>query len=224
MRINEIVCVLYSFFKVRKKGARERKLKNERQSGKHGPKNRKAPNLPHSSHLSLVRYRNFREYNLMIFADDRMGKTLARFGLKFSKEEPESFSDNYPQVIGIECDVRLKGDQYQKLVDEIRTSKTSERAIVEPIIVKMTELAKEIKSSIDELSKAKSTQLKEPRDLTKEIESLLTANELTFSQLLAALKTTAPTLSSHLDRMVAENRIERTEVGRNVVYRRKVSE
>jgi DNA-binding transcriptional ArsR family regulator len=160
----------------------------------------------------------------MIFADDNMGKALARFGLKFSKEKPESFSDNYPQIIGIECDVRLKGDQYQKLVDEIRTSKTSEKAIVEPIIVKMTELAKEIKSSIDELSKAKSTQLKEPRDLTKEIESLLAENELTFSQLLATLKTTAPTLSSHLDRMVAENRIERTEVGRNVMYRRKVSE
>jgi DNA-binding transcriptional ArsR family regulator len=83
----------------------------------------------------------------------------------------------------------------------------------------MTELAKEIEAALDELSKVKSTQLKEPRDLTKEIESLLTSNDLTFSQSLAALRVTAPTLSSHLDRMVAENQIERTEVGRYVIYR-----
>jgi DNA-binding HxlR family transcriptional regulator len=150
-----------------------------------------------------------------------VSKALARLGLKFSKDKPESFNPDYPQVIEIECEVRLKEDQYQQLVHEIRASKTSENVIVERIAFKMTELAKEIKVAIDELSKVKSTQLKELRDLTKEIESLLTSNELTFSQLLAGLRTTAPTLSSHLDRMVADNRIERTEVGRNVVYRLK---
>jgi molecular chaperone GrpE (heat shock protein) len=160
----------------------------------------------------------------VIFADDKMERTLARLGLKFSKEKPESFSPNYPQIIQIECDVNLREEQYRQIISEIRKSKAAEKEIVEPIVSKMVELVREIRTAIEELSKVKSTQLKEPRDLTKDIESLLTGREFTFSQLLFALKTTAPTLSTHLDRMVAENRIERMEVGRNVVYRGKVSE
>ena len=150
-----------------------------------------------------------------------MDKTLARLGLKISKEKPESFSPNYPQIVQIECDVKLREEQYQQIISEIRKNKASEEAITEPIVSKMVELVKEIRAAIEELSKVKSAQLKEPRDLTKEIEELLTEKEFTFSQLLFALKTTAPTLSAHLDRMVAENRIERMEVGRNVVYRSK---
>jgi DNA-binding transcriptional ArsR family regulator len=150
-----------------------------------------------------------------------MEKTLARLGLKISKEKSESFSPNYPQIVQIECEVKLREEQYQQIISEIRKNKPSEKAIIEPIVSKMVELVKEIRTAIDELSKVKSTQLNKPRDLTKEIEELLKEKEFTFSQLLFALKTTAPTLSSHLDRMVAENRIERMEVGRNVVYRKK---
>lgn len=151
-----------------------------------------------------------------------MSRTLARLGLKFSKERPEAFSPKYLQVVGIDCEVKLQQEQYELLLGEIRSSKPSQKEIVEPILSKMTELAQLVKDALEQASKVKSSQLKEPRDLSKEIEALLAAkNELTFSNILDELHTTAPTLTSHLDRLVSQNKLERAEIGRNVVYRLK---
>lgn len=147
-----------------------------------------------------------------------MNKALAKLGLKFSKGTEETFSPNYGQIVEVHCTVRLQKEQYEQLIQEIRKSKTAEKAIVEPILSRMAELAKEVKDVV-ESSKAKSTQLKEPRDLSKEIEELLGQNELSFTQILRTLNTTATTLTKHLEQLLAENRIERREVGVNVLYR-----
>ena len=154
-----------------------------------------------------------------------MSKALARLGLKFSKGKPESFSPEYSQVIELHCEVRLRQDQYLQLIEEIRKSKTSEKAIVEPILSKMTELARNVRDAVDQSSKLKVTQLKEVRDLTKEIEELLSAKgELSFTRILESLQTTAPTLSKYLDRLVAGSKLERREVGQNVLYKLKRGE
>jgi len=154
-----------------------------------------------------------------------VSKALARLGLKFSKGKPESFSPEYSQVIELHCEVRLRQDQYLQLIEEIRKSKTSEKAIVEPILSKMTELARNVRDAVDQSSKLKVTQLKEVRDLTKEIEELLSAKgELSFTRILESLQTTAPTLSKYLDRLVAGSKLERREVGQNVLYKLKRGE
>lgn len=148
-----------------------------------------------------------------------MSKALARLGLKFSKGKAESFTHEYSQIIGVRCVVRLQQDQYLELIEEIRKSKTSQQAIVEPILSKMVELARDIKQAVDQLSKVKPIQPKELRDFTKEIEELLsTKGELSFTQILEALQTTAPTLSKYLERLVADSKLERREVGQNVLY------
>jgi len=149
-----------------------------------------------------------------------VNKALAKLGLKFSKGMEESFRDRYGQIIAVHCTVKLQEDQYLQLVEEIRKNKVSEKAIVEPILFKMAELARDIKQLV-ESSKPKSTQLKEPRDLSNEILALLEGKELTFTQILRALNTTATTLTKHLEQLLAESKIERREVGPNVLYRLK---
>jgi DNA-binding transcriptional ArsR family regulator len=82
----------------------------------------------------------------------------------------------------------------------------------------MTELAR----LFEESTKVKSTQVKDARDFSKEIEDLLaTKSQLTFSEIQEQLKITAPTLSSHLEKLASQNKIDRTVIGRNVVYRLK---
>jgi DNA-binding transcriptional ArsR family regulator len=88
----------------------------------------------------------------------------------------------------------------------------------------MTELATFVKETA-ESTKVKSSSLKETRDFSKEIEELLAAkNQLTFSEIQEQLNMTAPTLSSHLERLASQNKVERTVIGRNVVYRLKNGE
>jgi predicted transcriptional regulator len=149
-----------------------------------------------------------------------VSKALGRFRLKFSKANEEAFSPSYGQVIEVHCTAKLQEDQYERLIQEIRKNKTSEKAIVEPILSSMAELAEQVKAAV-ELTKAKSSQLKEPRDLSNEIMELLDEKELTFTQILRALNTTATTLTKYLEQLLAESRIERREVGPNVLYRLK---
>lgn len=151
-----------------------------------------------------------------------MSKALARLGLKFSKDRPESFSHRYSQIVGINCEVKLNQEQYEQLLREIRNSKTSQKEIVEPILSKMTELAQFVKDALESTTKVKSSQLKESRDFSREIEDLLAAkSQLTFSEIQERLNITAPTLSSHLEKLASQNKVERTVIGRNVVYRLK---
>jgi len=151
-----------------------------------------------------------------------VSKTLARLGLKFSKDRPETFSHRYPQIVGINCEVKLSQEQYEQLVKEIRSSRNSQTEIVDSILGKMTELAQFVKDALESTAKVKSTSLKESRDFSKEIEDLLAAKtQLTFSDIQEQLSITAPTLSSHLEKLASQNRIERTVIGRNVLYRLK---
>ena len=85
----------------------------------------------------------------------------------------------------------------------------------------MTELTALVREMVDS-TEVKSISLKEPRDFSKEIEELLAAkNQLTFSDIQEQLNITAPTLSSHLEKLASQNRVERTVIGRNVSYRLK---
>lgn len=149
-----------------------------------------------------------------------MNRALAKLGLRFSKGTEESFRDRYGQIIVVQCTVKLQEDQYLQLVEEIRKNRVSEKAIVEPILSKMAELARDIKQVV-ESTKLKSAQLKEPRDLSNEIMELLEGKELTFTQILRALNTTATTLTKHLEQLLAESKIERRAVGPNVLYKLK---
>jgi Fic family protein len=151
-----------------------------------------------------------------------VSKALERLGLKFSKDRPETF--RYSQL-GINCEVRLNKEQYEQLLMEIRNIKTSEKEIVEPILAKMTELEHLVGNALDSTTKVKSSQLKESRDFSKEIEDLLASkSQLTFSEIQEQLDITAPTLSSHLEKLASQNKVDRTVVGRNVVYRLKTGE
>jgi len=149
-------------------------------------------------------------------------KALGRLRFKLSKGTEETFSPRYGQIIEVHCTVRLQKEQYEQLIQEIRKSKTSEKAIIEPILSGMAELAKQVKESV-EFSKVKSAPLKESRDLSTEILQLLEGKELTFTQILRTLNTTATTLTKHLEQLLAESKIERREVGPNVLYRLKES-
>lgn len=154
-----------------------------------------------------------------------MSKALARLGLKFSKDRPEIFSHPYSQIVGINCEVGLNQEQYDQLLKEIRNSKTSQKEIVEPILGKMKELAQFVKDALESTTKVKSTSLKESRDFSKEIEDLLaTKSQLTFSEIQEQLNITAPTLSSHLEKLASQNKLDRIVIGRNVVYRLKKGE
>ncbi len=151
-----------------------------------------------------------------------MSKALARLGLKFSKDRPETFSPRYSQIVGINCEVKLNQEHYERLLKEIRSSKASQKEIVEPMLGKMAELAQFVKDALESTTKVKSSQLKESRDFSKEIEDLLAAkSQLTFSEIQEQLNITAPTLSSHLEKLASQNKLERTVIGRNVIYSRK---
>ncbi len=156
----------------------------------------------------------------MIIFGDNVSKALARLGLKFSKDRPETFSHRYSQIVGINCEVKLDQVQYEQLIKEIKSSKISQEKIVEPILARMTELAQLVKDALESTTKVKSSQLKESRDFSKEIEDLLAAkNQLTFSEIQEQLNITAPTLSSHLEKLVSQNKLERIVIGRNVLYK-----
>ncbi len=158
----------------------------------------------------------------MIIFGDNVRKALARLGLKFSKDRPETFSSRYSQIVGIDCEVKLNREQYDELLKEIRNSKPLQKEIVEAILNKMTELARFVKDALESTTKVKSIQLKESRNFSKEIEDLLTGrNQLTFSEIQEQLNITAPTLSSHLDKLASQNKLDRIVIGRNVVYRLK---
>lgn len=149
-----------------------------------------------------------------------MSKALARLGLKFSKDRPETFSNRYSQAPRINFEAKLNREQYEQLLKEIRNSKTSRKEIVDPILAKITELAQFVKDALESATKVKSSQQKESRDFSKEIEDLLaTKSQLTFSEIQEQLNITAPTLSSHLEKLAAQNKLERIVIGRNVVYR-----
>ena len=159
----------------------------------------------------------------MIILGDNVSKGLARLGLKFSKDRPETFSYRCPQIVGINCKVSLNQEQYEQLLQEIRSIKTSQKEIVAPILDKLTELTQFVKDELESTTKVKSNQLKESRDFSKEIEDLLAETiQLTFSEIQEQLNMTAPTLSSHLEKLTGQNKIERTVIGRNVVYRLKM--
>ncbi|MGA8855577.1 MAG: ArsR family transcriptional regulator [Candidatus Bathyarchaeia archaeon] len=149
-----------------------------------------------------------------------MSKALARLGLKFSKDRPETFSHRYSQLVGINCEGKLNEEQYEQLLKEIRNNRTSQKEIIEPILAKMTELAQFLKDALESATKVKSSQVKESRDFSKEIEDLLAAkSQLTFSEIQEQLNITAPTLSSHLEKLASQNKLERNVIGRNVVYK-----
>jgi Fic family protein len=148
-----------------------------------------------------------------------VSKALARLGLKFSKDRPETFSHEYSPTRGSSYEVRLDQEQYEHLLKEIRSSMAAQQGILEPILFIMTELATYVEETL-ELTKVKSASLKEFRDFSKEIEDLLAArNQLTFSEIQEQLDMTAPTLSSHLEKLTLQNKLDRIVVGRNVVYR-----
>jgi DNA-binding MarR family transcriptional regulator len=110
------------------------------------------------------------------------------------------------------------------LLKEIRSSKAAQQDILEPVLFLMTELATFVRETL-ESTKVKSSQLKESRDFSKEIEELLAAkSHLTFSEIQEQLNMTAPTLSSHLEKLASQNKLDRTVIGRNVVYRLKKAE
>ncbi len=108
----------------------------------------------------------------MIIFGDNVRKALARLGLKFSKDRPETFPHRYSQVVGINCEVKLNLEQYEQLLKEIRNSKTLQKEIVEPILGKMAELAQFVKDALESTTKVKSTSLKDSWDFSKGIEDL----------------------------------------------------
>ena len=145
-----------------------------------------------------------------------MNKTLARLGLKSTKDRPETFSEG-----PLEYEVILNSEQYEELLKEIRSSKQLQKDVVEPILRKITELIQFVKEAA-ETTKVKSIQLKEIRDFSKEIEDLLASkNQLTFSEIQEQLNMTAPTLSSHLEKLASQNKLDREVIGRNVFYKLK---
>jgi predicted transcriptional regulator len=133
-----------------------------------------------------------------------------------------TFSHRYSRVAGIDCEFKLSQEQYVGLIAEIRQNRISEKSVIEAINSKMDEWANAIRHSIDDITKDESTQVKQPRDFSKEIEDLLAStHQLTFSEIQEKLNVTAPTLSSHLEKLALQSKVERTVIGRNVVYRLK---
>ena len=147
-----------------------------------------------------------------------MSRAVARLGLQFSKDRPETFSHKYPHS-RIDFEVTLDQEQFDQLLKEIRSGRLDQNETLKAVRFLMTELASFVRETL-ESTKVKSNQLKESRDFSKEIEDLLAKkNQLTFSEIQEQLNMTAPTLSSHLEKLALQNRIERTVTGRNVVYR-----
>jgi DNA-binding transcriptional ArsR family regulator len=142
-----------------------------------------------------------------------------RFGLKFSKDRPEAFSRDYRSLLG-NYEVRLDQQQFEELLREMRNVRFFEQNTLKSILLMLSEFASAVRENADS-TKVKSSSLKEARDFSKEIEHLLaTSTQLTFSEIQEQLNITAPTLSSHLDKLASRNIIRRIVVGRNVMYRK----
>jgi len=135
----------------------------------------------------------------------------------FEKDEPEEFSKEFFNSAGFSKFMKMNEEEHLKLLKEL----TEIRIALQQFNSALSKL-KEISKSVPATAFTKEptdVKVKAIPDLIKE--ALSKVETMSFSELLEATQITAPTLSKHLSKMVADGLVERIETDRTVLYRLK---
>jgi DNA-binding transcriptional ArsR family regulator len=131
------------------------------------------------------------------------------------RKKPEEFPDQYHTTY---CDlfkhfeaIRILYERQSHFLRDLRRSND----LLGKNLARLDRLAAHIPAPY-------SVILEDHRSLYEEIQNVLSKTEsMSYGELLQRLKTNKATLSRYLDRLVQDGKLERTEVGRNVLYRLK---
>jgi len=138
----------------------------------------------------------------------------------FENRGPEEFSEKYRYQSLLE-EILKRCESIQRELEKIEIAPQS---IVDPILRKIEVAVEEILLAMEDSEQVEEEPLKTV-DVSERIVALLSQKEsMSFTELLDALGVAKTTLSRHLNKLLEENKIERIETDRKVLYRLKGSE
>lgn len=124
-----------------------------------------------------------------------------------TRKRPEQLSEK--TLVSLRRERERK--QFETIVNEIKQVSQNQPEILKQL--------RKLESRLAEFDKPKP---RERVDLSKEIEIHLHRGSKTFGELLQATDANKATLSRHLDELMQQGKLERNEVGKNVVYNLKL--
>jgi len=137
----------------------------------------------------------------------------------FGKDEPEELSKELLNPIDFSKFMKTNAEEHHRFLEELVDVKTALQLFKTDILFKLDDISKGTPPAEDFTKELTDVKVRAVPDLIKEALSKVEA--MSFSELLEATQVTAPTLSKHLSKMVADGLVERIETDRTVLYRLK---